>query len=98
MYLKELAILVNLASMMSTLTTMSIPALADKSSASQRLNIADQNIHNNLRLKSKQDLNFHIGTCNGGHSTAILDTIGVCSGLHTLVGAQIPSQFHSPKH
>jgi len=39
MYLKALAILANLASM-STITTMSIPALADKSSASQRLNIA----------------------------------------------------------
>jgi hypothetical protein len=71
---------------------MSIPALADKSSASHGLNIADQNIHQNTGALSKQDLNFHVGTCQGGHSTAVLDSLGGCSILPS------PKEFHSPQH
>jgi hypothetical protein len=77
--------------MMTAMTTMSIPALADKSSASHGLNTADVNIHNDTPggFTGKQDLNFHVGTCNGGHSTTALDSIGGCSILPS------PSEFHS---
>jgi hypothetical protein len=87
-----LAIFVIAASMVTAITTMSIPALAAKSSASHGLNIADQNIHQNTGALSKQDLNFHVGTCQGGHSTAVLDSLGGCSILPS------PKEFHSPQH
>ena len=59
----------------------SIPALADKSSGSNGLEKADQNVHNNtpVGFGGQQDLNFHVGTCNGGHTTAALNSIGGCS-------------------
>jgi len=91
MYLKALVIVATFASMMTAITTMSIPALADKSSTSKGLNTADVNIHNHTPggFTGKQDLNFYVGICNGGHSTTALNNIGGCSILPS------PSEFHS---
>ncbi len=89
-----LAIVATLASVMTVLTTMSIPVLADKSSGSNGLEKADQNVHSNTPggFGGQQDLNFHVGTCNGGHTTAALNSIGGCSILPS------PPDFHSPQH
>ncbi|HJT47605.1 MAG TPA: hypothetical protein VJ729_05430 [Nitrososphaeraceae archaeon] len=83
------AAIVTAITVMSTITPA---ALADKSSGSNGLEKADQNVHENTGGLSKQDFNFHVGTCQGGHSTAALDQIaGGCT-----LGS--PSEFHSPKH
>ena len=83
--------------MMTAITAMSTPALADKSSASHGLNTADLNIHNHTPggPLGKQDFNFHVGTCNGGHTTTVLTSLGGCSILPILPS---PPEFHSPQH
>ena len=86
-----IAIFATLASIMIAITTVSVPASADKSSGSNGLEKADQNVHNNTPggFGGQQDLNFHVGTCNGGHTTAALNSIGGCSILPS------PPDFHS---
>ena len=86
-----IAIFATLASIMTAITTVSVPASADKSSGSNGLEKADQNVHNNTPggFGGQQDLNFHVGTCNGGHTTAALNSIGGCSILPS------PPDFHS---
>jgi hypothetical protein len=88
---KIVPILAIVASMITAVTTMSIPVLADKSSAQNGINTADVNVHNHTPggFTGKQDLNFHVGTCNGGISTTALNGIGGCSILPS------PSEFHS---
>jgi|SRR5215212_1422543 len=73
-------------------------ALAAKSStdhARKGLDTADEKIHENthstLSDLSKQDLNFHVGTCQGGHSTTVLDN----SQFHGCSGVPSPREFHS---
>jgi hypothetical protein len=97
--MKAIAIFVLVAAIVTAITTISIHtpvALAAKTSGSNGLEIADENIHTNTHSTpqdlSKQDLNFHVGTCQGGHSTAALDQI---AGGCTLPS---PSEFHSPQH
>ena len=86
-----IAVLVILATTTMAITT--IPALADKSSGSNGLEKADQNVHTNTPggFGGHQDLNFHVGTCNGGHTTAALNSIGGCAILPS------PSQCHAQK-
>ena len=81
-------------SLVATVGTIGIAAtgttaFAGKDSASGGLNKADTNIHQNTGALSPQDLNFHVGTCQGGHSTAVLDSLGGCTILPS------PKDFHS---
>ncbi len=74
-----LATLVIVASL--TIATISItsPVSAAKSSASNGINTADANVHDNTELASNQDVRFHEGLCQAGISTDVLDSIGGCS-------------------
>ncbi len=87
------------ASMAIALASVIAPiAVADKSSGSTNfgLETADKKIHENTdstpQHLSQQDLNFHVGTCQGGHTTQALNEI---AGGCTLPS---PSEFHSPQH
>jgi hypothetical protein len=57
----------------------------DKNHADDGLNNADRKVHENTgstpEEPSKQDLKFHEGTCQGGHTTDVLDSIGGCDIL-----------------
>ena len=81
---------------MSTIGTMSNPVMAAAGSGSNGLNIADANVHANTPggPLGQQDVNFHVGTCNGGHSTAVLDSLGGCAGFMG-TGVPSPSQLGS---
>jgi hypothetical protein len=54
-------------------------ATSEKDNAQGGLNEADENVHENTDSEigdlSEQDIRFHEGTCQGGHSTDVLDTI-----------------------
>jgi hypothetical protein len=67
----------------TAISTLSSTALADKSSGSKGLEKADENVHTHTPggLKGQQDVNFHVGTCQGGHTTEALNTIGGCDAL-----------------
>jgi hypothetical protein len=97
-----LAILVALATTtviaiaIATISVYNPIALAAKSStdpARKGLDTADQKIHENTHSTpsdlSKQDLNFHVGTCQGGHSTTVLDQLANGCTLPS------PREFHS---
>lgn len=55
--------------------------LADKSSGSNGLEKADDKVHENTGPVSDQDIKFHEGLCQGGHSTEALDNLGGCNIL-----------------
>ena len=65
-----------------------IPALAIKDNAQGGLNRADENIHENTDSTpddlSEQDIRFHEGICQGGHSTDVLDEITDGEGCDAL--------------
>jgi hypothetical protein len=73
------AISVIAASMIIATVSMTSPVAADK--ARKGLDTADKNIHDNTGPLSDQDLRFHEGTCQGGHSTTVLDNLGGCDIL-----------------
>ena len=56
--------------------------------ARQGLDRADVNIHENTDSTpgdlSEQDVRFHEGTCQGGHSTTVLDTLFPGQGCDAL--------------
>src|ERR671918_2663893 len=53
---------------------------SNKDNAQDGLNNADENEHDNTG--DKQDFAFHEGTCQGGHSTDVLDeNFGGCGAL-----------------
>ena len=54
------------------------PALADPSSGSNGLEKADDNVHENA---PDNDVKFHEGTCQGGHTTEALENLGGCDIL-----------------
>jgi hypothetical protein len=58
---------------------------ADKSSASNGLEIADLDVYENTgstaQNPSSQDIRFHEGTCQGGNTTAALQDLGGCGVL-----------------
>ena len=84
-----LAILIIAASMITGLTIASVPTLAVKSPPG--INTADENVHSNTPggLGGQQDTNFHVGICNGGITTSVLNSIGGCSFVPK------PSQCHA---
>ena len=57
------------------------PAFAGKSSGSNGLEKADENVHDNTGPVSDQDIRFHEGTCQGGHTTDVLEGLGGCDIL-----------------
>lgn len=83
--MRGLAIFVLSAAIMTALTAvsaLSIAAFADKSSGSNGLEVADEKVHNTPGgFGGQQDVNFHTGTCHGGHTTTDLNSIGGCSIL-----------------
>jgi hypothetical protein len=92
--MKIIAIFLILAAIVTAITavsTMSSAALASKTSGSNGLETADENVHTNTPggPKGQQDINFHTGTCQGGHTTEVLQSLGGCSIL------QSPSELGS---
>lgn len=73
------AVLLTVAALTITTTTSLPVATAEKDNAQDGLNKADENVHENTDSEigdlSEQDIRFHEGTCQGGHSTDVLDTI-----------------------
>lgn len=51
-------------------------AFAAKSSGSNGLEKADENVHENA--PEERDVTFHEGLCQGGYSTEALDNLGGC--------------------
>jgi hypothetical protein len=64
------------------------PVSAQVDPARQGLDRADQNIHENTDSTpgdlSSQDVRFHEGICQGGHSTTVLDQITGGQGCSAL--------------
>jgi hypothetical protein len=84
------------ASMAIALASVIAPiAVADKSSGSNGLETADIKVHENTGGLSAQDFNFHVGTCQGGHTTSTLNEVTQGAGCSAL---KSPSEFHSPQH
>ena len=57
------------------------PVSADKNSGSNGLEKADKNVHDNTGPVSDQDVRFHEGLCQGGHTTDALEQLGGCDIL-----------------
>ena len=70
-----------IAATITAVVPMAIPVSADKSSGSNGLEKADDNVHDNTGPVSEQDIKFHEGLCQGGHSTEALDNLGGCDIL-----------------
>jgi uncharacterized membrane protein len=68
---------ITLATLLSALGAMAIPASAtsDEDPASKGLEKADDNVHENA---PQNDVKFHEGTCQGGHTTEALEEIASC--------------------
>ena len=75
------AILIIAATMVTAVVPMAISVSADKSSGSNGLEKADDKVHDNTGPVSDQDIKFHEGLCQGGHSTEALDNLGGCDIL-----------------
>lgn len=71
--------------MIASLATGSLfatsPVFAAKSSGSSGLETADENVHENTGPVSQQDVRFHEGLCQGGHTTEALEGLGGCDIL-----------------
>jgi hypothetical protein len=67
-----------IATAVTTISTLAPAALADKNHecSGSGFERADCNVHENTGPVSKQDVRFHEGTCQGGHSTAALGPSG----------------------
>ena len=74
-------ILIIAATMVTAVVPMAISVSADKSSGSNGLEKADDKVHDNTGPVSDQDIKFHEGLCQGGHSTEALDNLGGCDIL-----------------
>lgn len=90
-YLAKFAVLAIAAGLVIGTTSMTIPVAADKEdkeNAQGGLNRADENIHENTDSTpddlSDQDVRFHEGICQGGHSTDVLDVITKGAGCDAL--------------
>jgi hypothetical protein len=69
-----LAIFLIAASIAIGTVSSAVPALADKSSGSNGLDKADENVHETPGgFAGDQDIRFHEGTCQGGHPVDIPD-------------------------
>jgi hypothetical protein len=78
-----LTIFILVASIVTAITSVSTTVLAEKSQGSHGLEVADENVHNTPGgFGGQQDVNFHVGTCQGGHTTTDLNNaLGGCSAL-----------------
>jgi hypothetical protein len=56
-------------------TSMINPVAADKDNAREGLDRADENVHENA---PENDVTYHEGQCQGGHSSTVLDSLGGC--------------------
>ncbi len=84
--MKTVAIFVLIAAIVTaiiTIPTLSPAALADKNHecSGSGFERADCNVHSNTGPLSKQDFRFHEGTCQGGHTTKALESIGGCDAV-----------------
>ncbi len=65
-------------------TSLATQASADKPDKTG-LEKADEKVHENTgstpENPSDQDVRFHEGTCQGGHTTDVLESIGGCGAL-----------------
>jgi hypothetical protein len=79
-----LAILIIAASIAFATTSLAPQASAGKPDTTG-LEQADGKVHENTGSTpanpSDQDIRFHEGTCQGGHTTDVLDSIGGCGAL-----------------
>lgn len=68
-----LAIFVIAAAMVIAIVPMAVPVTADKSSAQDGLNEADEKVHDKTpgEFAGDEDIRFHEGTCQGGHPVDI---------------------------
>jgi|SRR6187200_601616 hypothetical protein len=95
--MNTIAILIVVAAIVTSVTAisaLSTAALAQKSQGSNGLEVADPHVHDAAGggLGGQQDVNFHTGLCQGGHSTQALDqAVGGCNGGFI----QSPSQLGS---
>ena len=69
-----------------TISSIATQAFAADDPARKGLDKADDNIHKNTDSTpndlSKQDLRFHEGICQGGHSTTVVDdNFGGCDNI-----------------
>jgi hypothetical protein len=72
-----------IATAVTTISTLAPAALADKNHecSGSGFERADCNVHENTGPVSKQDVRFHEGTCQGGHTTKALEGLGGCDAL-----------------
>lgn len=76
-----LAIFLIATSIAVATVSIATQALAVDDPARGGLDKADKNVHDNTGGLSDQDIRFHEGTCQGGHSTTVLDNLGGCDIL-----------------
>jgi hypothetical protein len=72
-------------------------ASADKTSGSNGLETADVNVHENTPggPVGQQDINFHTGLCQGGHSTKALEQVTGGVGCDALLSPSELGSGHS---
>ncbi|MGI8719376.1 MAG: hypothetical protein ACR2KF_02520 [Nitrososphaeraceae archaeon] len=79
-----LAIFIIAASIAVASTSIATQASADQPDKTG-LERADEKVHENTgstpENPSDQDIRFHEGTCQGGHTTEVLESIGGCDIL-----------------
>jgi hypothetical protein len=99
--MKGIGLFVLIAAIVTAITAMStspLPAAsADKSSGSNGLETADVNVHENTpgHFVGQQDVNFHVGLCQGGHSTEALDQATGGAGCSALPSPSELGSGHS---
>jgi len=84
-YLAIFLIATSIAMATLSLTSVASADKGDKSHADDGLNNADVKVHEGTGSTpdnpSDQDIRFHEGTCKGGHTTDVLESIGGCDAL-----------------
>jgi len=70
-----------IATSIAVATTSIATPISAEDHARGGLDKADKNVHDNTGPLSDQDIRFHEGTCQGGHSTTVLDNLGGCDIL-----------------
>ena len=81
--MKILTVFVLVVSAVTVVATVSTPA-AFAQTINPGLETADPHVHNTPGgFGGQQDVNFHTGTCQGGHTTTDLNGIGGCGILQS---------------
>ena len=73
------AILIAVFGTSGLMTATIQPAQAQEDPAREGLDTADKRVHENTEFGSDQDVRFHEGLCQGGHSTTALDSLDGCN-------------------